>query len=436
MTRAGFILAAAALVVVALRMPAPSLPDPLPDGAVLVEEYRLGQSRFVSCPWALSDGRRASVYVAATRDASGFDISFLEGGEVKEMVSGEVTGGTGAARIDNPREIGISSALVEFAHSDGAVGVVAFGEGLLAGDLCTGSLPSTWHLPGGSTMGGEELNLRLFNPFTTDARLDLWVLSELGTEAAESLEALTVPAGRTRVVSLDEILAGRNSLSIIVRPTLGSVIPVMELDTGTDTAVWPGTGSSEGWEFPVAGVEGLETALVLTNEASLEVDFLVELFDDTATFMAPMSGTIEGPGQVRVELDELPASVFGIRVTGDGPFGAALVGRSDTAIAATSGTPTNSSEWLVLGPQAVPADARLRLLNAGVVDIDVTYTALTASGEELPTSIVLAAGTVETVAVTVSEAVGVYVSGNGVFSVGWWAEAQGAAVFAGGVPIG
>ena len=436
MIRAGFILAAAALVVVALRMPAPSLPDPLPDGAVLVEEYRLGQSRFVSCPWALSDGRRASVYVAATRDASGFDISFLEGGEVKEMVSGEVTGGTGAARIDNPREIGISSALVEFAPSDGAVGVVAFGEGLLAGDLCTGSLPSTWHLPGGSTMGGEELNLRLFNPFTTDARLDLWALSELGTEAAESLEALTVPAGRTRVVSLDEILAGRNSLSIIVRPTLGSVIPVMELDTGTDTAVWPGTGSSEGWEFPVAGVEGLETALVLTNEASLEVDFLVELFDDTATFMAPMSGTIEGPGQVRVELDELPASVFGIRVTGDGPFGAALVGRSDTAIAATSGTPTNSSEWLVLGPQAVPADARLRLLNAGVVDIDVTYTALTASGEELPTSIVLAAGTVETVAVTVSEAVGVYVSGNGVFSVGWWAEAQGAAVFAGGVPIG
>ena len=221
-----------------------------------------------------------------------------------------------------------------------------------------------------------------------------------------------------------------------MRPTQGSVIPVMELDTGTDTAVWPGTGSSEGWEFPVAGVEGLETTLVLTNEASLEVNFLVELFDDTATFMAPLSGTIEGPGQVHVELDELPASVFGIRVTGDGPFGAALVGRSDTAIAATSGTPTNSSAWLVLGPQAVPADARLRLLNAGVVDIDVTYTALTASGEELPTSMVLAAGTVETVAVTDPEAVGVYVSGNGVFSVGWWAEAQGAAVFTGGVPIG
>ena len=69
-------------------------------------------------------------------------------------------------------------------------------------------------------------------------------------------------------------------------------------------------------EFPVAGVEGLETSLVLTNEASLEVNYVVELFDDEGTFMAPLSGTIDGPGQVSVELDELPMSAFGIRVTG------------------------------------------------------------------------------------------------------------------------
>ena len=98
-------------------------------------------------------------------------------------------------------------------------------------------------------MEGEQLTLRLFNPFTTDAPVDLWALSELGTEASESLEALTIPGGRTRVVALDEILAGRESLAIVVRPMLGSVIPVMELDFGPDIAVWPGTGSSEGWSF-------------------------------------------------------------------------------------------------------------------------------------------------------------------------------------------
>ena len=436
MTRVAFLMASAALVVVALRLPAPTLPDPPSDGTVLVEEYRLGQGRFVICPWALSDGRRSSAYLVAAENASGFDISFPEGGEVKERLSGEVAEGIRMARIQNSREVGISSALVEFAESEGAVGVVAHGEGLLAGDLCTASLPSTWHLPGGSTLGGEQLTLRLFNPFTTDARVDLWALSELGTEAAESLDALTIPGGRTRVVSLEEILAGRESLAIVVRPTLGSVIPVMELDTGTDTAVWPGTGSSEGWEFPVAGIEGMETSLVLTNEASLEVNFVVELFDGEATFMAPLSGTIDGPGQVRVELDELPASAFGVRVTGDGPFGAALVGRSDTAIAATSGTPVNDAAWLLLGPTAVPADTRLRFLNAGVVDLDVTYTARTASGEEFPNSITVAAGSIETVAVTDPDVVGVHVSGSGAFSAGWWAEGQGSVMFAGGVPAG
>jgi len=347
-----------------------------------------------------------------------------------------VEDGRRVARIDNPRDVGISSALVEFGESDGAVGVVAFGDGLLAGDLCTASLPPTWHLPGGSTLGDEELTLRLFNPFTTDARVDLWALSELGTEAAESLQALTIPAGRTRVVSLEEILAGRESLAIIVRPIVGSVIPVMELEAGTDTAVWPGTGSSEGWEFPVAGVEGLQTSLILTNEASLEVNFVVELFGSEAGAMAPLSGTIEAPGQVRIELDDLPTSAFGVRVTGDGPFGAALIGRSGTAIAAASGTPINDSTWLLLGPRVVTADTRLRFLNAGVVDLDVTYTALTASGEEFPNSITVAAGTVETVAVTDPGVLGVHVSGNGVFSAGWWAETQGSVMFAGGVPIG
>lgn len=436
MTRTVFILAAAALVVAALRLPPPPMADPPSDGAVLVEEHRLAQARFVSCPWALADGRRSSSYLVAAQNPTGFDMSFLEGGDIREELSGEVTGGSRVVRIGNPREVGISSALVEFAQSDGAAGVVAFGEGLLAGDLCMASLASTWHLPGGSTLGDEELTLRLFNPFTTDARVDLWALSELGTEAAESLEALTVPGGRTRVVPLDEVLVGRESLAIVVRPTTGSVIPVMELDTGADTAVWPGTGSSEGWEFPVAGVEGLRTSLVLTNEASLEVNFVVELFGDGPTSMGPLTGTIDGPGQVRVELDGLPAAAFGARVTGDGPFGAALVGRSGAAIAATSGTPVNDTAWLLLGPRAVPAEGRLHFLNAGVVDLDVTYTALTASGEELQDSITLAAGSVETVAVTAPDVVGVHVWGSGPFSAGWWAETQGAVVFAGGVPVG
>ena len=152
MTRVVFLLAAAALVLAALRLSPPPMADPSSDGAVLVEEYRLRQARFVSCPWALADGRRGSSYLVAAENPTDFDMSFLEGGVVREGLSGEVAEGSRVVRIDNPREVGISSALVEFAQSDGAAGVVAFGEGLVAGDLCTASVASTWHLPGGSTL--------------------------------------------------------------------------------------------------------------------------------------------------------------------------------------------------------------------------------------------------------------------------------------------
>lgn len=434
MTRIAGLLLAGVLVVAAVGLPTPPSLDPVLDGIGAVEEDTFGSSRFAHCPWALSDGRRRSAYVAAAESPTSFDISFLEGGEVEQKLSGHVARES-MAKIENPREVGTSSALVEFSEGPGSVGVVAFGEDLLAGDLCTGTIPATWHLPGGSTLEGERLTLRLFNPFTADARVDLWALSELGTEAGESLEGLTVPAHRTRIVALDEILAGRKSLAIIVRPSVGTVIPVMVLDTGTDTAVWPGTGSSEGWEFPVAAVDGLETALVLTNESSLEINFLVEVFDETATFVVPVGGTIDGPGQARVPLGEIPTSGFGIRVTGDGPFGAAVVGRSETAIAATVGTPTNASAWLVPGPRAVPADARLRLLNAGVVDLDIIYTTLKPSGEGLSGSLTLAPGAVKTVTVAGPDVAGVSVSGNGAFSVGWWAEAAGTVLFGGAAPV-
>ena len=155
----------------------------------------------------------------------------------------------------------------------------------------------------------------------------------------------------------------------------------------------------------------------------------MEVFDETATFLEPVTGTIDGPGQTRVPLGEIPTSGFGIRVTGDGPFGAAVVGRSETAAAGDRGHPNQCVRLVGPGPLAVPADARLRLLNAGAVDLDITYTALTPSGRACPARWRSAAGAVETGTVTRSEVTGVFVSGNGAFSVAWWAEAAGAAMF-------
>ena len=72
---------------------------------------------------------------------------------------------------------------------------------------------------------------------------------------------------------------------------------------------------------------GLVTELVLTNIAPINVTYNVEIFDETATVLSGESGTIIGPGQARVSLETIDADAFGVRVTGDGPFGAVVIGR-------------------------------------------------------------------------------------------------------------
>ncbi len=433
MIRAAALLAAGFCTAAAVFLTPPSSPDPAPDLLAGEEEIFPGPSRFIHCPWALSDGSAEGVYTVAADGPAAFEISFPDGETTGPRLAGEAGPDT-AARLSNPI-IGAVSALVEFSEGTGSAAAAFSGGDMLAGDLCPGAVPSVWHLPGGSTMEGERLTLRLFNPFTVDARVDLWALSELGAEADAALDGLAVPARRTRVVGLEEILPGREALSILVLPRSGAVIPAMVLDAGGDAAVWPGVGASEAWEFPIAAVEGLDTELVLTNDASLEVNFLVEVFDETGALFDPIDGFIEGPGQARLDLGGISSSGFGLLITGDGAFGAAVRGRSAAAAAVYSGTSVNAAAWLVPGPGSVPADARLRLLNTGLTPFEVSYTILTPSGAGRRAALELAPLSVETVEVTDSGAAGVLVSGEGAFSAAWWAESEGRAVFAGAVPI-
>ena len=435
MTRIIGLAVAAVAIVVATTQPAPGPPVPTVEMTTRAEAPTGRASHFAHCPWSRSDSLRSSAYSVLGEGPAGFVLSFLEGGTVEDRLSGRTDLET-AARVDNPRPVGASSAMVEFSGNVGSVGVVTTGEGLLAGDLCSGRIPDSWHLPGGSTLEGESLVLRLFNPFTADARVDLWAFSELGIEAGEALEGLTVPARRTRVVALEELLPGRESLSVIVRPVVGSVIPAMVLDTGTDVAVWPGSGAGDGWEFPVAGAVGFRSDLVLTNDASVPVNFLIEAFDETGAHLPSQAGRIEGPGQARVSLDGLSSSGFGVRVTGDGPFGAVIVARSEAGVAATVGAQTTATEWLVPGPGVVASGSRLRLLNAGVTELSATYRTLTPDGRTRANLIGIPPNSVRTVHIAAPEVAGVRVTADGPLTVGWLATVSGRAMFSGAIPSG
>ncbi|MCY3653085.1 MAG: DUF5719 family protein [bacterium] len=392
-----------------------------------------GGSYNAYCPWSWSDSIITSTHILAAVGPASYDITPFQGGRIEDRLTGEVPPNV-ADTIENLTDVGAGSALVEFSGSPGVVGVVSSGEDLLAGDLCSPAIPDSWHLPGGSTLEGESLVLRLFNPFATDARVDIWAFSELGIEATEALEFLTVPARQTRIVALEEHLPRRESLSVIVRPVQGRVIPMMIYDIGTDLAVWPGSGAGEAWEFPVAGVAGLNSHLVMTNEASLSVEYQLEYFDESGSTGPVLPGSIEGLGQVRVPLDDTEAG-SGIRVTGDGPFGAMIIGRSETGVSATVGARTTANTWLVPGPGVVPAGSRIRFLNAGVNPLILQYTTLRPDGQTRTRIIDLPANSLRSVHLTDLDTTAVRVSADGPFTVGWLAAASGRVMTAGAVPL-
>ena len=436
MRRLATFIIAAFIVGVAIALPAPPDLDPDPLITTTVPEEVIRVARFFHCPWAFADDNNDSSYAFMTGKETDFAVSYPGNGDIELGESGAAPLGS-AISIDNDRVLGASAAIVEFSNGPAAASVVAIGEDGLAADVCSSNLPAVWHVAGGSTLENETLSLRLFNPFADDARVNLSAVSELGTEANEAFQSVSVPARTTRTFELDIEFPGREVLSVFIEQLEGSVIPVMVQTTPTDTAMWPGTRHSEVWEFPLVTAGRLSGELVLTNSAPIDVTFSIEIFDDTATVLTGELGIIAGPGQARVSLDDIDTEIFSIRVTGDGPFGATVVGRDDTAFAATVGATTTSNAWLIPGPNAESAASyQLWFLNTGVEPVTITYRKATATGTGLTESITIAAGAVARVDVTDVVTTGIEAVGTSPFSVAWSAESNGRVSFSGAVPIG
>lgn len=436
MRRLAVLVGSVVLVVVAFSLEAPPVLDPDPATSTTIAPEEVVLSRFFHCPWALADDRRDGSFAMVSAVDTDFAINFPENGAVEQGPEGVVLPDAAFA-VDNERVLGTSSAIVEFSNGPAAASVVAIGESTLAGDLCSANLPAVWHVPGGSTLEGDTLTLRLFNPFADDARVDLSAVSELGPESDDSFEAVSVPPRSTRTLELERTLPGREALSLFVEHVEGSVIPVMVQGSGTDTAVWPGTRHSDIWEFPLAGTEALATELILTNVAPIDVVYTVEVFDESASVLSGVGGTIAGPGQARVPLVGLGPEVFGVRVTADGPFGAVVVGKGETSRVGTVGAPTTADRWLIPGPNAeTAADYRLWFLNTGVDSVTITYVKANATGTGDVASIEVASGAMASVDVTDIGTTGMTASGTGPFSVAWSGSNGPARMFSGAVPIG
>jgi hypothetical protein len=369
---------AALLLAGAWVMDAPASIDPDVETTTPADpEDQPSTSRFSHCAWAYADLDIDTTLAIASLVETDYRIAFPAAGELTPERDARLAAQASAViPLSDIRVQGDAPLIVEFDEGPAAVGLVADGDTELAAALCPASIPKVWSLPAGTTDDDAEYIVRLMNPFADAARVEVRATSELGSEALPGLSSLSIPARASRTVLVHEEIPGRATVALSIEQIEGSVIPMAELRTETDIAVWSAIRQSVTWEFPLTGLSGTTADLVLTNDALTEVPFTVDVFGEDGAVGEGPAGTLAGPGTLRIPLDGLSADgdFFGLRVNADAPVAAAVDIRLETAPAITTGAAATASRWLVPGINADPgARFRLWLLNSGLEDVTVTY---------------------------------------------------------------
>ncbi|MDP8959500.1 MAG: DUF5719 family protein [Actinomycetota bacterium] len=436
----------AILVVVALLVAgAASLPAPLAQTATFpavspLQPARPGSDRSgVSyCPWAAAGDQRDTIVSLASTEPGSVGLSFPAGGEAGERTELDLGGPAATAfSLRNLLQRGDAPAVVEFSDGLSAAAALVRGRGLLSGDPCPDSIPKLWQLLGGSTREGERLVLRLFNPFPEDAKVTISAVSELpGLEAPAQFEALTVASRGWRDVEVAELLNLREQLAFTVTSGQGLVVPALMLQSGSHQAVWPGTGQSQVWEFPLVRAGGLRPVLALRNAGSRDVAVDVSLF--TSDGPRPVAQeVVPGNREVRISLEGLGKGDFGVRLQAEGPVSAVLLGEGAQGRAATPGASRAARRWIAPGLGAkAPVRYDLWLLNSGTEPLTVTLRPLQAGGAAGPVDkVALPAGSVRSVQITQGAMAGLVAESLRPFSLAWSAMNDNDVAYLSGVPI-
>lgn len=426
MRRLAVLIIAAAAVVVALLVPAPE-PAAEPLQGLVIEAPGLSSPQDAAiwyCPWAQADSARDSLLGVVSLSPASADFTFPVAvpGEPPDTASLSM-GGPGAATLSlsEVAERGDSPGLVEFTGGPSAVSVTVLGESVLAADACVSSGPEIWHLPGGSTMPGEHLVLRIFNPFPEPAKVTVTAVSDIGVEALGELESLPVGARSWRDVEFDTLLRQRQNLVVSVAPVEGVVVPAMMLGDGSDEAWWPGVGESTSWEFPVARMADTAGFIVVYNPGPGSVEVAVDLFGPEGPIIEAFTATVTPEAPARFDLSEYPGEILGARVVADGPVSAAVVARGEGEVAVTTGATEPAATWLLPGLHRWPLHAAsIWLLNSSSEEaVTATVTALEANGALRSQTVVVPAGVPTQVDVTIRRAQGFLVSASAPLTAAW-----------------
>jgi hypothetical protein len=203
------------------------------------------------------------------------------------------------------------AALVEADGGEVAVAHEVRGPNGISAASCASAPSSSWYFPAGTTRAGAQLVLSLFNPFPTDAVVDLTFEADDGNRSPQAYQGLVVPAGTLLPVDVSAVVTLREQLASRVEVRSGRLVvdqlevlePVEPADDEADEGEDEGQGEAE----PAAGGEPGALSLVLGAPSAAPMWVFpdgvgAEAYTETYTLFNP--GDVPADVDVQVLLDD------------------------------------------------------------------------------------------------------------------------------------
>jgi hypothetical protein len=218
-------------------------------------------------------------------------------------------------------------------------------DGQRLGSTCTSSPSPRWLVSGANTVVGSNARLYLFNPFETDAVVQVAFATPEGRQDLVSSENLPVPAREIVTVDLNELQPEQPDLGVIVEVDAGRVIatglqrfgqpdlPEVELegaelspdpsepDGRTVLHAMPSDATSAGFAYAAAG-ESTASWITIVNPSNRPARLSVAASDQVSGEAVTQELVVGPESSDRIELDGLSSSPnFGVSLTSTNDVG-------------------------------------------------------------------------------------------------------------------
>ncbi len=372
MSRLFAVSAVAALAFALVSLPAPDQPAP-------GEAPATNQSAFAVCPIIEGGGRTTEVAVVSTVEGPTSLTLFANGSTAGSIQVGIEDNGATVIPVVDVAAVGTVGGLVELPAASAAAGTRTQGAQSATMEACISAIPAQVFLAGGSTAGQRQMTLHLMNPFAGDAVATLSVTSEVGQESNSRFARVIVPSRGSTVIEMNEIIPGRESVTVRIDISQGRVAAVARQSDGTGTAAWNAVAPATDWFIPIP----TETAglIVIASASPGETEYQMDLYGPEGVEGAAITGVLTEGGQEEVALEEVPG-VRAVRVVASLPVVASLQTGDGASIGVTTGATAPGGSWLI--PAALTGgSARLVILNPELEDASVVLRSLRSGSAEI-----------------------------------------------------